>query len=364
MVPRPALIIAVLFLASAALFLTVSGSDSSDAAVLNGECGKDGDNLLWSYDEDTRVLTITGSGEMCDFYPEDRPWGACTSVSLPDGVTSIGKFMFYHCESLTSIEIPSSVTSIGDHAFYCCTSLTSIEIPSSVTSIDGGAFRHCESLTSIEIPSSVTSIEEIVFQGCYALSSVTIPSSVTSIGSQAFWMCSSLASITILPSVVSIEYDAFYGCDGLTTVIVPCTNPLGLVPGSDSYGGIAKHVSELTLIHDYSAAYAWADDGSSCTVTISCVHGDTDPHTENPEVSSSVKIPPTETEMGTTEYCVSGTVEGYDYYSSKDVKDIPVVVPGEDPEDDSIVLYAVIAVVAAIALAGAAFFLLRRPKSE
>lgn len=318
MVPRPALIIAVLFLASAALFLTVSGSDSSDAAVLNGECGKDGDNLLWSYDEDTRVLTITGSGEMCDFYPEDRPWGACTSVSLPDGVTSIGKFMFYHCESLTSIEIPSSVTSI----------------------------------------------EEIVFQGCYALSSVTIPSSVTSIGSQAFWMCSSLASITILPSVVSIEYDAFYGCDGLTTVIVPCTNPLGLVPGSDSYGGIAKHVSELTLIHDYSAAYAWADDGSSCTVTISCVHGDTDPHTENPEVSSSVKIPPTETEMGTTEYCVSGTVEGYDYYSSKDVKDIPVVVPGEDPEDDSIVLYAVIAVVAAIALAGAAFFLLRRPKSE
>jgi hypothetical protein len=62
MVPRPALIIAVLFLASAALFLTVSDSDSSDAAVIDGKCGKDGDNLLWSYDEDTRVLTITGSG--------------------------------------------------------------------------------------------------------------------------------------------------------------------------------------------------------------------------------------------------------------------------------------------------------------
>ena len=316
MVPRPALIIAVLFLASAALFLMVSDSDSSDAAVINGECGKDGDNLLWSYDEDTRVLTITGSGEMCDFDPEDHPWGACTSVSLPDGVTSIGEFMFWYCESLTSIEIPSSVTSI----------------------------------------------EEVVFQGCYALSSVTIPSSVTSIGSQAFWMCSSLASITILPSMVSIEYDAFYGCGGLTTVIVPCTNPLGLVPGSDSYGGIAKHVSELTLIHDYSAAYAWADDGKSCTVHIVCANDSEHDHDESPQVASAVKIPPTETEMGTTEYSVSGTYDGFSYSSTKDVQDIPVVVPGEDPEDDSIVLYAVIAVVAAIAFAGAALFLLRRPK--
>ena len=41
-----------------------------------------------------------------------------TSFVIPDGVTSIGYYAFYHCTSLTSITISSSVTTIGDYAFY------------------------------------------------------------------------------------------------------------------------------------------------------------------------------------------------------------------------------------------------------
>ena len=54
-------------------------------------------------------------------------------------VTSIGKEAFYHCSSLTSVTIPEGVTSIGDGAFEYC-GLTSVTIPSSVTSIGSGAF--------------------------------------------------------------------------------------------------------------------------------------------------------------------------------------------------------------------------------
>ncbi|MBQ5931565.1 MAG: leucine-rich repeat domain-containing protein, partial [Tidjanibacter sp.] len=48
------------------------------------------------------------------------------SVTIGNGVTSIGYEAFHNCTSLTSITIPDSVTSIGIYAFWDCTSLTSV----------------------------------------------------------------------------------------------------------------------------------------------------------------------------------------------------------------------------------------------
>ena len=239
------------------------------ANVVTGTCG---DNLQWSYDTDTHALTITGSGDM--YWSDDRPWAQVvseiTSVSLPDGltsigswafnncssltsvtipnsvmsigtsafedcssltsvtignsVTSIGKFAFFRCYSLNSITIPNSVTSIGMHAFCVCSSLTSIAIPNSITSIEHSTFRECSSLTTIIIPNSVKSIGNSAFYGCSSITSLTIPNSVTSIGNSAFRNCSSLTSITIPNSVTSIEYSAFNGCSALTSMVVESGN--------------------------------------------------------------------------------------------------------------------------------------------
>ena len=62
------------------------------------------------------------------------------SITIPQGVTSIGGSAFFYCTSLASITIPQGVTSIGTFAFYYCTSLASITIPQGVTSIGGSAF--------------------------------------------------------------------------------------------------------------------------------------------------------------------------------------------------------------------------------
>ena len=289
-VPFRMICIAGLMAVSAALILTVYDSDDSDAAVLNGECGKEGNNLLWSYDEESRALTITGSGEMYNYLPSyARPWTDCISVSLPDGMTSIGRHAFYDCSSLSSVTIPDSVTSIGGHAFH----------------------------------------------GCSSLSSVTIPDSVT-----------------------SIETHAFYGCFSLSSVTVPCGNPLGIEAGSTGNGYVAYYATEVTEVHHLTAIYTW-EGITACSVRVFCEDCDYLAGIEHPEIESKVKIPPTETEMGTTEYYVSGTVEGYDYYSGKDVQDIPVVVPGNG-SDNLIVYIAVAGAVAAIVLIGAALVLLRR----
>ena len=108
-------------------------------------------------------VTITGGNILPDaFY-------SCNylkSITLPDGITSIGDTAFYGCSALTNIKIPDSVTSIGDNAFNSCRQLTNITISNSVTRIGSSAFRNCVNLKSITIPNNVTHIGDYAFYGC------------------------------------------------------------------------------------------------------------------------------------------------------------------------------------------------------
>ena len=138
-----------------------------------------------------------------------------TEITLPSTLTSIGAWAFQYCSSLTSVSLPSTLTEIGSVAFYGCTSLTEITIPESVTSIGFSAFQACEGLTSITIPDGVTAIGDSAFSGCKSLTSVTLPSTLTEIGEEAFLGCSSLTEITINGNITSLGYNAFSNCSSL-----------------------------------------------------------------------------------------------------------------------------------------------------
>ena len=217
-----------LFLSLAMLLSIVSVVDFS--AYASVETGKCGDNVTYSLDTSTGLLTISGTGDMYDYggssYSPFKNYysSSIKSVIIKNGVTSIGNGAFYDCTSLISITIPDSVTSIGEYAFCNCTSLTSITIPNSVTSICYSAFYGCTSLTSITIPDSVTSIGGSAFSGCTSLTNITIPNSVTSIGNNAFRGCTSLTNVTIPDSVTSIGEYAFCNCTSLTLIDVSKNN--------------------------------------------------------------------------------------------------------------------------------------------
>lgn len=144
-----------------------------------------------------------------------------TSITIQDGITSIGSYAFIGCSSLKSIILPNSLESIGTKAFYGCSSLTSITIPNSVTSINPVAFGECSSLTNINIPNGITHIYDEEFRGCSSLTNITIPDSVTIIEHNAFSECSSLKNITLPNGVTTIMGAAFLNCSSLTSITIP-----------------------------------------------------------------------------------------------------------------------------------------------
>lgn len=95
------------------------------------------------------------------------------SITIPDGVISIGSNAFYGCSNLISVVIPNSVTSaIGEQTFEGCSALTSVSISENVTSIGNRAFYNCGSITALNIPSSVTSIGDLAFGNCQGLKEI------------------------------------------------------------------------------------------------------------------------------------------------------------------------------------------------
>ena len=240
-----------LFLSLAMLLSIVSVVDfSAYADVQTGSCG---DNVTYSLDTSTGVLTISGTGKMKDYFGRTHesnhsPFyynSYIKSIIIENSVTSIGDDAFYGCTSLTSVTIPYSVTSIGYDAFYDtayyndesnwnngvlyisdCLIDTNDDFDSTTDyTIKGGtriiadyAFLFSKSLTSVTIPDSVTSIGDQAFNDCTNLTNATIGNGVTSIGEYAFNGCTSLKSVTIPNSITSIDEYAFLGCTSLKFV--------------------------------------------------------------------------------------------------------------------------------------------------
>ena len=247
-----------------------AGEPAEPTIVASGECGAEGNNLLWTLD-DQGTLTISGTGAMADYEMGNySPWynslrDQIKRVVIADGVTSIGSSAFEWCESLESVTIPESVTRIGGHAFYYCLVLSGVALPESLTSIGDWAFAYCRTLTSVTIPESVALIDEGAFRACSGLTSIELPDGVTSIGYGAFEECSSLASITLTASVTSIDRTAFNNCPSLTMFAVAPDNQ-----DFSSADGVLFNKAQTELIRcpgGKSGAYAVPD---SVTVIGKC----------------------------------------------------------------------------------------------
>ena len=244
--------------------------DYQDGKPTNGVC-PGSSHLYWSVNTSTGHLEFSGYGGISTSGYPDREWHAwssiITTVSFPDGLTSIGEYALADTK-ITSVIIPDSVKEIEAYAF-AGTKLTSVTIPDSVTRVGEHAFD--ANLKELTMPISIhgglltnNKLEKITYtpgtgMGCnytypdgyvhtpqyisgLTLKEVIFSDSIKSIGDRMFAGHASgnnyyfspgqpynypshgyplLTSISLPSSLESIGECAFKGCEALTTISLP-----------------------------------------------------------------------------------------------------------------------------------------------
>ena len=111
----------------------VEVTTTAPSQKIEGRCG---DNAIYSYDEATRTLTISGTGAMWNGTNYSR-LGNVDKIVIGNGITVIGEDAFAKFNGVGSAEISDTVTTIKGNAFN---DLKSITIPKTVRTVETDAF--------------------------------------------------------------------------------------------------------------------------------------------------------------------------------------------------------------------------------
>ena len=212
------------------------------------------------------TLTIEDGITSIGNYMFDYCSGLTGELIIPDSVQIIGRYAFERCNKLTSITIGNSVTTIGEYAFIGCSRATGeLVIPDSVETIGAWAFQVCMNFTKLSIGNSVISIGDYAFHDCTGLTgNLVIPDSVEIIGNSAFELCTNLTSITIGKGITKIGGYAFDRCSNLS--IIRIDKPYDSVSGKPweaAYCAIIWNDS----IFDTNTGLIYYEDGNHMIVT-------------------------------------------------------------------------------------------------
>lgn len=178
----------------------------SIAVAADNACGED---VSWTFEPTNGILTISGNGEMNEYFgEEDVPWHTVRSqirvVYISDGITTICNDAFSGCVNLSSMNtvvegnfyLPEELLSVGNKAFYECTKMRQIVIGNHLKTVGAYAFSGCNRLINIYFPDSLEAIGEGAFYSCHALAKVHLGwSTISEIPEKAFYECRRLGDL-------------------------------------------------------------------------------------------------------------------------------------------------------------------------
>ena len=203
-------------LALLATVLTVAGLSAAPANATTTTGASDG----FTYSEDGAVVTITGCDGTC---PAELQIPATLSATGSKPVTAIG-YQAFHNTSIHTVTLPNGLITIGQEAFAGDFALTSVLAPASLETIEPAAFYSDHTLSNFSIigQSHLTTVEHSVFQST-AFQSFTFPATTTFIGDCVFASVNTLSSIQVAdgnPAYKS-ENGILLTADGTGLIAVP-----------------------------------------------------------------------------------------------------------------------------------------------
>lgn len=288
----------------------------------------------------------------------------CSTTTIPDDITAIGKYAFRNQTALAEINIPAGVTEIGEGAFSGCSGLQTITsymtMPCYVSSVFDSSTRSSATLhvpylktdnyknknwsfTNIvemdgtpeqmatisfadpvakeicvkqwdrtgdgEISMGEAALVTVIkdFNNATALASFDELKHfihAASIESNAFDGCTSLATVTLPPSITEIGTAAFYNCSSLKSVTIPA----GVTKiGNSAFSG-CKALATVTLPTSLTVIEGHAFKNCTSLTTIDIPEGVTTIGTEafNGSGLTTMTIPSTVTSIGT--YALAGNI--------------------------------------------------------
>ncbi len=278
-----------------------------------------------AFDGCTGIKTATMPALAISFIPKDslttatitkgdigyRAFGWCyalTSVTIGEGVTSIGdeafnyctglqtvnwnatnctkagsqrNYIFDDCTRLATVNFGENVQTIPEYAFSGCTGITKVNVTSlkSWCEIEFGdvssnplymaagtakLYLNDELVTEIKDLDGVIEIPNYVFYRLTEITSVTIPDSVTSIGSSAFYGCDSIKELTVPKNVTSVGELAFGGMDNLMSITWDAANCeiTTTTSYSTEYGVFYGSAANIASVNRMNGV--WVTIGANC----------------------------------------------------------------------------------------------------
>lgn len=202
-------------------------------------------------------------------------------LTVPDGITEIGRYAFAYDESIKEIIIPDTVQTIDEGAFYDCLSVEKVTFGAGIEFIDRNAFHNCENISYVNYTGTLLEWCQIDF--CYTeeeqsyniyhnpeyvnkfedkevrysnptffahdlhiggelVTEVTFPEELNVVKYATFARCTSITKVVLHENVKAIGFYAFVTCTGINEIDLGGVEIIDTAAFDGCYG-----ISKLTL---------------------------------------------------------------------------------------------------------------------
>ena len=143
-------------------FVALDDTEAAKGGLIKNAAGSSS-QIYWAFNEDTKTLTVSGTGDInwddspdCYKGGENPPWNKYKSqienLVIDEGITGTSKIkIFAGLANLKSIQFPSTFKRLYSGAFASCSKLESVTLPEQLVSMGDVVFSNCTNLKTLVV---------------------------------------------------------------------------------------------------------------------------------------------------------------------------------------------------------------------